>query len=231
MYELFSKYYDKTYKSLFYKKYATFIRAVVKFNSINEVRLLDVGCGTGQLIKQLKSSHYHLEGVDASTEMLKIAKRRNQDIRFYNQNFIQLNTGKKYNVIVSTFDTVNYLTNKRDLIKAFKNVSKHLMEGGLFIFDINTIYKKIPKTFITNGMIFHNKIQNKYWFSMIEINKTGNNLVEFHKERLYSFSEIDCALKESGLKVDTLYSDFKNQIKSTKEISRLFFIAKKSICK
>ncbi len=36
------------------------------------------------------------------------------------------------------FDSLNYLTRKRDLERAFRNVRRHLCDHGLFVFDVNT---------------------------------------------------------------------------------------------
>lgn len=38
------------------------------------------------------------------------------------------------------FDSMNYLLTKRELDTAFRKVNRVLKNGGLFIFDMNTIY-------------------------------------------------------------------------------------------
>ena len=43
--------------------------------------------------------------------------------------------------IVSFMDSVNYITEKSRLVRMFKLVKNYLNPSGLFIFDINSIYK------------------------------------------------------------------------------------------
>ena len=39
------------------------------------------------------------------------------------------------------YDTINHLTLFSDWKKVFRNVSDHLKDNGLFVFDINTLHK------------------------------------------------------------------------------------------
>ena len=175
----------------------------------------------------MKHSCLTIEGVDLSKEMLKIAKDRDKKIVYYNQGFLDLDTKKKYEIIISTFDSINYLTTKEDLAQAFKNVAKHLTENGLFIFDFNTFHKKLKKEIKKGDIIYHNLIKNKYWFVTIKIKKGNKFLKEYHKERLYSFSEVSSALKKNGLQVISIYSSFKKKCKKIGKEPRLFLVAKK----
>lgn len=43
--------------------------------------------------------------------------------------------------IVSICDSINYITSTEDLIEVFKLVNNYLDPEGIFIFDLNTIYK------------------------------------------------------------------------------------------
>ena len=47
----------------------------------------------------------------------------------------------KYDLVVSSCDSINYILKEEELEKLFKWVYEHLNEGGLFIFDMNSIYK------------------------------------------------------------------------------------------
>ena len=46
--------------------------------------------------------------------------------------------GQRFDVVTCMFDSLNYLTAKRDLARAFRNVRRHLHAGGCFAFDMNT---------------------------------------------------------------------------------------------
>ncbi|MBI5221802.1 MAG: methyltransferase domain-containing protein [Candidatus Magasanikbacteria bacterium] len=227
MYKKFADFYDEANSSDFYKHYTRFIKGIIKENKIKKVQLLDLACGTGRLIQQLKSFCSTIEGADSSQEMLEIAKNKDKKIKYYHQGFLNLDTKKKYNVIVSTFDSVNYLTNQRDLGRAFEKVAKHLISGGLFIFDFNTIHKKLNKEIKKGNITYHNLIRDKYWFVTIDI-KIGQKIFrEQHQERFYSLAEVESTLKERDLQVVSVHSSFnKKRVEVAKE-PRLFLVAKK----
>lgn len=218
--------YNNVHNSDFHKRYVFFIKKIISENKIRKVKLLDLACGTGKLISELKSACQLIEGADKSAEMLKIAKSKNKKIKFYNQDFLNLNTGKKYNIITSTFDSINYLTKEKELTKAFKKIYLHLGENGIF-FDFNTIYKKLPKEMQRHNVVYRNRIKNKFWHVDIEFKKGNKVFKENHKERLFSIFEIASALKKSDLNLIGIYSSFDKRIKKPKKEPRLFVVAKK----
>jgi ubiquinone/menaquinone biosynthesis C-methylase UbiE len=227
IYKKFASFYDEVNNNDFYDHYFLLIKKIIKENKIKKVRLLDLACGTGRLIQKLKPFCSIIEGVDFSEEMLKIAKGRDKKIRYYNQNFLSFNTKKKYQVIISTFDSINYLTTKRDLEQAFKNIAKHLIDNGFFIFDFNTVHKKLKKEIKKGDIIYHNLIKNKYWFITLEIKKGEKTFKEYHKERLYSFSEISSALKKNNLQIISTYSSFDKECEKIAREPRLFLVARR----
>ena len=42
--------------------------------------------------------------------------------------------------IVSVCDSLNYITEEEDLLEVFRLVNNYLDPGGIFIFDLNTVY-------------------------------------------------------------------------------------------
>jgi SAM-dependent methyltransferase len=111
--------------------------------SSNE-RLLDVACGTGQLIAWFLERGFTCTGLDASPHMLSHA-RRNAG-RFAEQgkaDFIQLDASRfdlprGYGLAVSTFDALNHLPDRRSLADCLSSVFRVLVPGGRFVFDLNT---------------------------------------------------------------------------------------------
>ena len=43
--------------------------------------------------------------------------------------------------VVSVCDSMNYITDEQDLVQVFRLVNNYLDPGGVFIFDLNTLYK------------------------------------------------------------------------------------------
>ena len=53
----------------------------------------------------------------------------------------RLRLAQPVDAVVSTLDSLNYLTEERDLRETFRRVRRWLKPGGLFLFDVNTPYK------------------------------------------------------------------------------------------
>jgi len=106
-------------------------------NPIDFTTLLDVGCGSGDFLVQMKQalSLSQVKGIDLSPLM--VSKTRELGIDAACINLCALEG--KYDVITAVFDMLNYLT-KEELKTFLVCVKEHLNEGGIFLCDINTLY-------------------------------------------------------------------------------------------
>ena len=100
--------------------------------------LLELGCGTGAVLYGL-SAVGSLSGLDISLGMLDIARARLPDVQFMQGDISSFDLGRRFDVIVCTYDVLNHLTEFDRWVSCFACVSEHLTEGGLFIFDVNTV--------------------------------------------------------------------------------------------
>lgn len=228
-YQQLAFFYDQVYSNDFYTGYSFFIQKIIIEHNVKNPHILDIACGTGTLLQKLRHLYLTVEGSDMSKEMLTVAKKKNNNIKYYNQSFIDLNIRKKYDVVVCTFDSINYITSKKDLIKTFKNVGNHLVEGGFFIFDFNTIYKKLPDFIIKDNITYNNKLKGRYWDVCIQIKKGSKLYEENHRERLYSFREMRKTLIENNFKIVSIYTTFKEKVEYVRKSNRLFIVAQKVI--
>lgn len=144
--EIFSQYatyYDILYQDKDYGREALFISKLIKKllpENKENIRVLDIACGTGRHTMELSHLGYKVEGSDLSEEMIKIAvkesKKSNLDIAYYNESFQTIGRiGKRYDVILSMFSAINYLTTYNDFSAALKNIYSLLNDDGIFIFD------------------------------------------------------------------------------------------------
>jgi len=109
-------------------------------------RILDLGCGTGNVTIPLAKKGYEIAGVDLSSEMIEVAKDKALaagmaidfvvgDIRSYSK------PGELFDTVISCCDVLNYLTSVADLVAAFQTVHRLLRSGGMWFFDLNSAYK------------------------------------------------------------------------------------------
>ena len=99
---------------------------------------LDLCCGTGTLLRLLCERGFEAAGLDASAHQLKHARENALGARLVRADVRGFRLARRFDVITCLFDSLNYLTTRRDLERAFRRARQHLAQGGLFIFDVNT---------------------------------------------------------------------------------------------
>ncbi len=142
-YEFLAGCYDELTYDVGYSAWADYIEAHFRKRGLPGKTVLDLACGTGSLTRELAQRGYEMIGVDRSPEMLSEAAEKNRDAGevppiFLCQSMDKLDLYGTIDACVCCLDSVNYVTDPKQLRKAFQRVYLFLMPGGLFLFDINT---------------------------------------------------------------------------------------------
>ena len=105
--------------------------------------VLDLGCGTGAICALLAKRGYDMTGLDSSLEMLSAAYERNAGLNtlLLAQDMREFELYGTVQAVYSSFDCLNYILTARDLKKVFALVRNYLEPGGIFAFDVNTLYR------------------------------------------------------------------------------------------
>ena len=146
-YEYLAKVYDRLmYETgTDYELWADYLEALFRKFKAPGKNILDLGCGTGELSLKLIERGYSLRGVDISSEMLEVfrtkAKEKKIDVSLFCQDMCGLEIEDKVEIIISCFDTFNYLRSPEDISTALAVAEKLLLPGGIMIFDLNSEYK------------------------------------------------------------------------------------------
>ncbi len=134
--------YDALYETKDYTAECNFIEAGVRdFGSGTHRRLLDLGCGTGGHALELANRGYDVTGVDRSTAMLEIAQRKlgqrsgRGAVSFVAGDIETVSAGSEFDVAVMMFAVMGYIAETDKLVRALRNVRRHLRRGGTFIAD------------------------------------------------------------------------------------------------
>lgn len=135
----YAQYYNLLYRDKDYKSESKYIDQLIKKYAMNTSSILNLGCGTGSHDFELASLGYSVVGVDRSKEMVTIAQNStpNKDLplEFIHEDIGALELHKKFDVVISLFHVMSYMSTNEELLKAFKTAYNHLNDHSVFIFD------------------------------------------------------------------------------------------------
>ena len=97
-------------------------------------RWLDVGCGTGRHLSFLRR-HFAVTGVEASPEMLRVARDRLPGTRLVLGDMRSFRLGSTFDVVSCLYSAIGHLRSERDVAAAFANFARHLAPGGVAIVE------------------------------------------------------------------------------------------------
>jgi SAM-dependent methyltransferase len=116
---------------------ALYAHYLLFLNSIEFDSLLDVGCGSGDFLRQMQGALDipEVKGIDLSPIMVAQTLEQGCDAECIDLCYLK----GGYDVITAVFDMLNYL-DKAQLKRFLSCVKAHLNTGGCFLCDINTLY-------------------------------------------------------------------------------------------
>ena len=144
-YTSFAEVYDTFMDNVPYEEWADYLEDRFKEYGIRDGLVLELGCGTGSMTELLAEKGYDMIGVDNSEDMLEIAMEKRIEIGLellYRLQIMQeFELYGTVRAIVSVCDSLNYITEREELLQVFRLVNNYLDPQGIFIFDFNTEYK------------------------------------------------------------------------------------------
>ena len=244
-YSVFAEIYDSLTEDVEYERRADYIvRLLRKFGKDPEL-ILDLGCGTGTVTSLLAKKGYSMIGVDMSEEMLSVAADKAEkdglDILYLNQPMEEFELYGTVGAAISLLDSINYVIDDQGLEQTFRLVHNYLDPDGLFIFDINTVYKlknilpgntfcgESDKAFYTWENVF-DLDYNICEFTLNFFIKDGKNYcrrTETHYQRAYTDAYIRKLLKKCGFEVVGSYDDVSFE-KPSRTSEKVFYVARKA---
>jgi len=121
-----------------YGDWAEFILDYARDVSLKLTTALDLACGTGALTAELQARGLTVTGLDASAEMLDVARERLPGMRLVQADLRDFALHERFDLVTCVFDSLNNLTEEGDLGRALSRMAAHLSPGGLLAFDVNT---------------------------------------------------------------------------------------------
>ena len=144
-YGVFSEFYDALTANVSYDTVSQVLSSLLTRYGKSRGLLLDLACGTGSVSVRLAKKGYEVIGVDLSPEMLSEAQNKaysaGQNILFLCQDMTALDLYGTVDAAVCTLDGLCHLPNEESVFAALQKVSLFMNPGGVFLFDVNSVYK------------------------------------------------------------------------------------------
>jgi len=217
---------------------ASYIRRLVRRHKPQAKTLLELACGTGAILHVLGKS-YDVVGLDLSPQMLSLARKKLPHVRFYRKDMVSFDLGKKFDVIICVFDSINHVLKFADWTKIFRNAARHLEKDGLFLFDVNT-EAKLQR--LINAPTRVHKFGRNLEFINVTDGRRGIanwNIRVFEHRRGNKYGLFEEDIKEISFPVNKIKAALRKQFANVKVINplgrkpsgksdRLYFMSKRT---
>jgi len=234
-YLLVSKIYPHLMRKINYKYWSDYLVMLSENYVTNKSNVLELGAGNCLLAFYLKDNFKNIIATDLSFSMLNSSK--DKKVKKVCSNMTSLPFKYSFDLVISCFDSINYLIKKNDLLKLFTSIHNLLSDTGIFTFDVSLennskIHIKVP---IREGKF--KEITYKHLSSYDEINRIHKNTFEIklknknvykevHKQKIYPFFDYFRLLQKCGLYVLECFDAFTFN-DATENSNRVQFIVKK----
>lgn len=214
---------------------------------IAPAKILDIACGEGSFAVAMAKSGYCMTGIDLSAQMIDLAKasaqEEKQDIQFLIEDMRSIPFKNQYDVATCFFDSLNYMLTVADLQDVYKGAFRALKRGGVFIFDMNTIYGLAvdwmrEETYIQNEKSDFIEIHRQSFdyenliatMILTVFQKQGDlwrRIDETHRERGFPVADIQFLLLEAGFEIMGMFGNLGKRSELQTTSPRVWFSARK----
>lgn len=244
-YNLFANFYDDLTQNVEYNSISLFIDRVIKKEGNGGNLILDLACGTGTLACLLAKLDYDVIAADKSEEMLSIAMSKADTFGnpiFLNQSMQDLDLFGTIDAAVCTLDSINHIDNPLDVKKTIERVSLFLNKGGLFIFDVNSLFKH-QSVLSNNCFVYDTDDVYCVWQNQLNEDSSIDILLDFFaledddtyiryqesfSEYYYSDEFLTEILKENNISVIAKFDDYIDKDINDKT-QRIVYVCRKDI--
>jgi len=239
--------YDKFMADTPYDEWIEYIKSIWKRFSLSPKLIAELGCGTGNVTQRLSNMGYDMIGIDCSENMLSFAREKaysnDSDILYLEQDMREFELYGTVDCVLSLCDSINYILEEEELFRVFKLVNNYLEPKGLFIFDLNTIYKfkyilannsfsqsDESSAYTWENYFDEDEFINEYYTNFfIKDEKSGlyERFEEEHYEKGYDIDEIRDLIIKSGLEFLAVYDEM-TFLPPRSDSQRVFFVAREN---
>ena len=234
-------YYDELMDAVPYRSWVDYVESILRRDNEHPRDVLDLCCGTGRVGSELLRRGYGVLGLDLAEGMVRRCADRTPPLPAAVMDAGRLGLRpESFDLVVSLYDSLNYITDPGSLAECFQGVGRALRPGGLMVFDLNTTRAlRIGLFTQTNAATREPPMYRwkSHWdergkLCRVEMHfrwRGPGEPVEFHEthyERAYEEPEVREMLAAAGMETRHLYDAY--SFRSPGNFSnRVFYVARK----
>lgn len=188
--------YNHLMKQIDYKDWANYLHILFQTYVKSPKYVLELAAGTGNITRHLRKYYSQIIVSDFSNNMLKKNKHGYKDSVCCDMKYLPFK--KQFDIIFSTFDSVNYLTSPGDLKCHFEQVKYIMEDHSIYAFDVSLMANSRKNVRQLNRSGKFNKIKYRQKSEFDETTKihtntfmieyeNGDRIIELHKQKIYDF--------------------------------------------
>lgn len=216
IYSKSAKCYDRLYAHKDYAGEADQLRDLIQERLTKpSLTLLDVACGTGLHIDQLKA-YFNVQGLDICEELLEIARKRNPKVTFHIGDMTNFDIGTQFDVVICLFSSIGYVRTLHRLRLAIRSMARHLEPDGLLIVEpwfspedwhpntVHALFIDDPELKIArvSTSFTEGKLSVFDLHHLIGTPEGTEHVVEHHEMGLFETQEMVAVMEEENLTVE-----------------------------
>lgn len=216
--------------------------------------VLECACGTGRVMIPLAKAGFDVHGIDTSSEMLAVLKKKlhalsenvRKRITFERKDIRSFAVNRKFRTCIIAFNSLYHLQSDANVMKFFRQTNNHLKTNGVFIIDIF----EANQNYVQNRFALIGEARDGKGMAMKQYGKTvfGRNqtndcrfriVIEDHgkkrvinkrfKLRYLTHDQTWRMLDAAGFKVMKVYANYDGEPYDTdRQNERMIFVAVKA---
>lgn len=242
MYSRDAKYYDELNRDIQTEDISFYASTIPDDAS----SICEVACGTGRILLTLAKEGRRLSGIDASEEMLDIARRKSEDsgidVDWVLGDMRCLPEMEPVDVMICGYNSMQHLLGESEVLAFFRKARERLADDGIFILDV---FNPCDDFLFTGGSRCHvtafadgddevSVVEKTLYHPDTEINDivylyyiNGEySFSEGYHMRQYSPEVLDALVEESGLRVISKFGGYDKSGFSEESYKQIFVLGR-----
>jgi SAM-dependent methyltransferase len=236
-------YYDSMMSHIDYERWLIVATMIAELCPDENFEHLDVGSGTGELVKRLREYGWRSYGIDLSHAMLSTSRKSGEKIPVAQANMTNLPFNDSFHFLTCVFDSLNFLLDPSDFVGAFQSMRASMTDDGIVYFDVIT-ERMVLDHYADREWVDTNGKSEMRWSGVYDGNsriientiRVDGGAKSVVRERVYTIAEIHEALENAGLTIlgivdtetwcaptdETLRLDIVASVRDSKEMERSY---------